>query len=163
MAFIVEDGTMVVGANSYASVAYADSYFTDRGIVTWTGANSLKQAALILATDYVEAFKGKFKDTSLGGTLFFPSSNVTGMGAMPSQLLNATCEYALRALVSGNLDSDPTIDATGYPLSELEKTVGPLTTKKKFFNTSTSRVSRFPSADKYLKQLLISSNTVIRG
>ena len=27
MAFIVEDGSVVTGANSYVSVAYADAYF----------------------------------------------------------------------------------------------------------------------------------------
>lgn len=54
MAFVVEDGTGLANANSGASVAEADEYFTDRGITDWTGTNDVKQAALIRATDYIE-------------------------------------------------------------------------------------------------------------
>jgi hypothetical protein len=69
MTIIVEDGSGIIGANSYASVAYADSYFTLRGITTWTGANSLKEAALIKATDYIDL---RFRRRFIGWKQFDP-------------------------------------------------------------------------------------------
>lgn len=56
MAFTVEDGTGVVGANSLASVAFADAYHADRLTGTaWTavGDAAAKQKLLVAATDYV--------------------------------------------------------------------------------------------------------------
>lgn len=53
MAFTVETGAGVSGANSYASVAYVDTYHSDRGVATWTGTTNEKQAAIIKATDYI--------------------------------------------------------------------------------------------------------------
>lgn len=56
MATIVEDGTIVAGANSYASDAELTTYATDRGI-TITGTNAV---LLLQAMDYIEQknFKG---------------------------------------------------------------------------------------------------------
>ena len=53
MAFVVEDGTGLENANSFCSVAFADSYFSDRGIAAWTGSNTVKEQALVRATDYI--------------------------------------------------------------------------------------------------------------
>ena len=55
MALIVEDGSGLSGANSYASTAQADTYASDRGLTAWTGDTATKEAALIRATDYLEA------------------------------------------------------------------------------------------------------------
>jgi hypothetical protein len=49
----VEDGTGLSTANSYASVAEADAYHTLRGNTAWTGADEVKEAALIRATSYI--------------------------------------------------------------------------------------------------------------
>ena len=54
MAFVIEDGSGVEGANSYLSVAGADAWHADRNQSGWTGTATVKQAALILATDYIE-------------------------------------------------------------------------------------------------------------
>ncbi len=56
MAFIVEDGTGLANATSYATLAFADDYFADRGVVRWTeqSCDEEKQVALILATDYLD-------------------------------------------------------------------------------------------------------------
>lgn len=156
--FIVEDGTKVPNANAYASVAYVDSYFTDRNNSSWTGSETEKKAAIILATDYIESFKNQFKDVSEGGSLFYPAVTV----GMPTPLLQATAEYSLRALLE-SLETDALTDSSGMQLSESEKVVGPISTKKKFFQSAVNPLSRFPSADKYLKQLLRSSNTIIRN
>jgi hypothetical protein len=61
MAFTVETGSGVAGANSYLSVADADSYWTDRagdyaGLATaWAAAaTAAKQASLIRASQYLD-------------------------------------------------------------------------------------------------------------
>jgi hypothetical protein len=67
MAFIVETSTgynYTPGANSYASDTEATAYFSERGNPEWTGSATVKQAALIRATAYIDArygelFKGR--------------------------------------------------------------------------------------------------------
>ena len=52
MTLIVEDGSIVAGAESYISVADAETFLNNRGL-TLTGAESDKEAALRKATDYM--------------------------------------------------------------------------------------------------------------
>lgn len=53
MAFIAEDGTGIAGANSLASVEFADVYHAERGNVAWAALDlSAKQQNLVKATDY---------------------------------------------------------------------------------------------------------------
>lgn len=54
MNFVVEDGTGLANSNSYASVAEADNYFDDRGVVAWTGDPTVKQGALVRATSFID-------------------------------------------------------------------------------------------------------------
>lgn len=53
--FTVEDGSGQAAATSYLSVADADQYHEDHGNADWTGADEIKQAALINATQYVDS------------------------------------------------------------------------------------------------------------
>jgi hypothetical protein len=56
MALIVEDGTGKTDAESYISVADADTYFNNRGNATWAALTSTaKEQALRKATDYMQA------------------------------------------------------------------------------------------------------------
>lgn len=56
MAFTVEDGTVVADANAYITVAYATTYHDDRANTAWaTATTATQQAAIIKATDYIEA------------------------------------------------------------------------------------------------------------
>ena len=74
MAFTVEDGTGVSGANSYGSVADANTHWSDRtdDDDVWENADtSDKESALIDATDYIEGTyswigEKKSKDQGLG-------------------------------------------------------------------------------------------------
>lgn len=109
MAFTVEDGTGVAGANSYVSEADATAFHTDRGNTVWTGLSSPDaQVALIKATDYVDKRFGRrfrgFKQTKAQG-LEWPRLSafdnddflLNDMDAVPRQLVKAVCEYALIA------------------------------------------------------------------
>ena len=60
---VVEDGTGLADANSYASVAEADTYFENRGNAAWAALSTTnKQTALIRATDYmIQAYRPNWK------------------------------------------------------------------------------------------------------
>ena len=57
MAFTLETGAGLADSNTYAAVATADSYLTDRGAGTaWSALTTAqKQVALIKASDYIDA------------------------------------------------------------------------------------------------------------
>lgn len=60
MALIIEDGSIVPNANSYASVANLDDYAALRGI-TLPNTDAAKEVLLIKAMDYIEAQESRFK------------------------------------------------------------------------------------------------------
>ncbi len=53
---IIEDGTLVSGANSYIDSAYVDAYATARNLTDWdvSGTQSRKDAAILEASDYLK-------------------------------------------------------------------------------------------------------------
>lgn len=107
MAFTVEDGSGVSGANSYVSVADADTYHADRSNSGWTGTDAVKQAALIEATDYVESryrWATGVKSSS-GNGLGWPRSGAVdvyghniGAATVPEKVKQAVSYLALKAL-----------------------------------------------------------------
>jgi len=64
MALIVEDGTIVTGANSYVSVTNARAWATARGL-TFTGADSVVEARLVNAMDVLEGMRDRWKGTKV--------------------------------------------------------------------------------------------------
>ena len=175
MAFTVEDGTGVVGANSYVSVAYADEFFSDRGNSEWQGTDAVKQSLLIEATDYIEMvygrrFIGEMADTAQA--LSWPRSGTDdyldsayAADEIPTVLKRACCRYALQSLISGPLAPTPVVDETGLPVVTTRKAVGPI--EKEFrLAGSSSRPAQFrsyPAADGLMASLLIpGSGQVIR-
>lgn len=112
MALIVEDGSGLSTAESFASVAFANTYHTNRGNALWTGTDAVKEAALRKATDYIQA---KYHDrwdgfrmtdsqaldwprdyvvrsSALTGTVYWPNN------AVPNDVALATCILALKSL-----------------------------------------------------------------
>ena len=169
MAFVAEDGTGLATANALVTVAFADEYFTDRGIGVWTGSDTVKQAALIKATDYVETrfgslFYGDKKSPTQA--LSHPRVN-TSTGEFPVAVKRAVCEYAVRAL-GASLLPDPEIHASGQGLERTRSKVGPIEeeTRFQYQGPGTQRIilRPYPAADILLKGLIKSSaGTVIRG
>ena len=169
MTFVVEDGTGLNNANSYAPVAFADSYFTDRNQTAWTGTDEVKKAALIQATDYIELrFSNLFfgdKKTS-DQSLSFPRIS-DRFSEMPVALQRACCEYALRALTT-KLLPDPVIDPTGQGLERTRERVGPIETETRYQyqgpGTVRTIIRPYPFADGLLKDLIRNGGgSVIRG
>lgn len=161
MAFVVEDGTGLANANSYVSVADADAYFADRGIAAWTGSSTVKEHALIRATDFIETVYGRrFRGSVVTDTqaLSFPRY-ITGEDEIPSDLKKATCEYALRAL-SASLLPDPSSDATGLPLMGKTTIVGPIETTVRYSGTVPALTKNYPAADMLLAGLVRPASVV---
>jgi hypothetical protein len=109
VAFTVEDGTGVTGANSYVSVADADAYFALVGTpALWTAATSgEKEQALFKGTQYIEAHylwaTGGISSTTQG--LGWPRSSAEDRygrtldsDVVPEVVKQATCEAALRSM-----------------------------------------------------------------
>jgi hypothetical protein len=132
MAFVVEDGTGVTGATSYASVEFADAYFDERGNEVWAAIADVadKQRYLIQATDYIELVFGRRFIGEMGLTsqaLSWPRQYAGSYPktAVPINLQNATAEYAMRA-INGPLLPDPQVDANNFATVVTKKVVGPI-------------------------------------
>ena len=135
MALITEDGTGLSTAESYISVADADSYHLARGNTTWTGTTALKEEALRRATAYIDGRYGaRFTGTrrlAREQALMWPRSNATDAEGwviendeIPVEIERATAEAALRELVDpGSLSPDVAISTSG---SIIREKVGPL-------------------------------------
>jgi hypothetical protein len=173
MAFTVEDGTGLAAANAYISVAAADTYFLDRSITSWVGSTAQKQAAVIKATDYIEArwssrFMGRKQYAETPQALSFPRVNIIDRNGqyvtgIPEKLKRATAEYALRALGS-ELLPDPTIHESGLAIVAKREKVGPLEEETQFqANVTNPTLMRpYPAADRLLEEYVTSGATNYR-
>lgn len=133
MSLIVEDGTMVAGAESYASVSDADTYLSSRGITTW--ANLLqpeKEQALRRATDFMREYpwKGYIIDTEQA--LDWPRQKVyvvnnieVANDFIPLGVKNACIELAWRG-AGGPLNPDIQGDDTNRFITKKVERVGPV-------------------------------------
>jgi len=116
MALIVEDGTGLPNAESYASVTEADAYFTARGqFDAWDAAED-KEVALRLAADHLtQAYRNRWAGSRATAVqaMDWPRVNVKMDGpsgvrdyrVIPRELKSAQIELALRAL-AGPLIAD---------------------------------------------------------
>lgn len=122
MALTVEDGTGLVGADAYISVANADTYFLASANATWAAATTpAKEVAIVKATRYIEKrFGTKWKGliASSEQALGWPRRYVYDelgtelVDQVPVQIARACAEYAVQALVN------PLIPETVYPVAD---------------------------------------------
>lgn len=167
MALIVEDGSIVAGAESYASVAYADTYHDNLGMTTWAVLTTLqKEQMLRRATIFMLArYRGKWKGAKVKyeQKLDWPRVGVTPDDAdgsadprsgysyaytipyttVPDEVKNACCELALRA-AAGPLMADT-------QQTVIQETVGPITTK---YDPNSPKDTQYPIIDSILGPLL---------
>lgn len=157
MALIVEDGTGLANAESYISVAAADTRQSNNGMTNWaTLQQSEKEAALRRATTYMEqAFRERWRGmrVHLGQALSWPRWNVivdnfpVSASSVPPEVANACADLALKA-AAGDLNTDlsPRV---------IRKKVGPIETEYDRF--SPQRV-RYPSIEMTLTPFLKGSS-----
>lgn len=117
MSLIVESGAGSSLSESYSSVTYADTYWSNRGCAPWaTLTTAQKEESLRRATDYIEQVYGQsFQGYRINYTqaLSFPRAGVVVYGydlsssVIPELLIKANAELAYKA-AQGNLSPDLT-------------------------------------------------------
>lgn len=178
MPFLVENGTGVAGANSYASVAFYRTYWSERGRDVTGQTDDSVQSYLIRATDFIEKRHGsQWRGTrsTLVQSLGFPREGVTIDGVtidrdmLPYSLLAATAEYGFRASKYAELAPDTPVPferegIDGTPVSgdgiitgKSEK-VGPISESVSYADPTTASnawgMPAYPAADLLLSPLL---------
>lgn len=126
MALIIEDGTGVANANSYATTDQLDAYAALRG-VTLAGNTTDHEHHLIHAMDWLEAQERRFYGSRLYTTqaLAWPRINVPEVNGeqyrdpnvIPAELIKAQCALAVSSQ-STDLQIDRLPGDTGAVLSE---------------------------------------------
>lgn len=162
---LVEDGSGLATAVSYASVSDADAYHNLRGNSGWTGDDSAKQAALVRATDYVDSHnirEDRLKETQ---ALKFPTENFDkdsdGNRSVPRDVKRAVYEYALLSLTG--IELQPTPEYRQHQLTTKRERVGPIERESRFLAGGNLRTrATFPKADKYLSAYIYRPNRTYR-
>lgn len=172
VAFVVEDGTGLANATSYAAVAFSDDYLG----VDWADSSAEKEAFLIAGTEYLDLRWRPvgFKDRPLVSSqaLEFPRRALrnnygTLIEGVPIDILKATCLYAVQAK-NGSLYAP--LPSAGVPVQEIKKEkviVGPITTETEYKGdtlvTNVAGFLPFPKADSLVKPYTISGGVSSGG
>lgn len=121
---IVEDGSIVSGANSYVSASYLSTFASDRGITI----SGTKEDLLIKAMDYLEGLEYKGVKRTFDQGLQWPRVDVYIDGwyhnsdEIPQQLKDGLCQCAI-AIDQGNgplADISPQIDRKRVDTLEIQ-------------------------------------------
>lgn len=112
MAFTFDAGPLSATMNSYASVEFADDYFSGsfRAGPTWAELDDTqKQAALVQASNFLDTFIYGGLKTSRTQPMQWPRSgmydnegNAYSSQVLPTKVLQATCEMAFWYVNEGN-------------------------------------------------------------
>lgn len=131
MTLIIEDGTGVSGANSYASVAEARAYASARGL-TLPATDGAVEVLLVQACDMLQSLEPRYKGARVTDTqelawprqsvYLFGSSAPLGTTSIPAILKQAQCQLAFDA-------SQTTLQPTGEGRQVIEKQTDVLITK----------------------------------
>lgn len=112
---IVEDGGLVPGANSFATLDQADAYHSDMGNLSWQEASeTIRIQALIRAGRYLNSLAWKGVCKSQDQDMSWPRTGVADRdgravaeGKVPKSVVMAQCEAAAREVESpGALEPD---------------------------------------------------------
>ncbi|NOQ31793.1 MAG: hypothetical protein GQ570_11785 [Helicobacteraceae bacterium] len=101
---LIEDGTGLALADTYADVAFVDAYFLKRNETSWTGSNTEKEAYIYKAMDYIEAVYGQnWVGTTLNDTQGLTMPRLYNSQTIyPLALQNAVCLMAMEVLHLGD-------------------------------------------------------------
>jgi hypothetical protein len=169
MSLIVEDGTGRSDAESYCSVATADTYHTAFGNAAWAALlEADKEAALRQATRYLDS---KYANRWLGTRVYedqalaFPRSGIedydgftVDADSVPIKIQNATAEMALHSLTDDLL---PNEDTPGVIKREAVR-VGSIEEDIEYMGGKTS-VKKYTVAQAFVAPYIRNSFSVERG
>lgn len=169
MTLIVESGSGLPDAESYASVATCDTYHSLRGNVDWTGTATEKEIALRLATQAVEVrYVGRWLGQRISQTmsLSWPRYYVYDSDgycipstAVPQRIVDATCELALRSRQGDALVPD--VDEPGSIASEAV-TVGPISVSTSYTGGK-EQTPEYSIVDGLIGPFVTSGGTLVRS
>ena len=103
MTLIIEDGSIVTGADSYASLAVLRAYALKRG-VTLSAVDADLEVLAIKAMDYLGSFEQRYQSERTDATtqpLSFPRKDIVindallGDNDMPQNIIDAQCEVVM--------------------------------------------------------------------
>ena len=156
MSLIIEDGSIVAGANSFTTDAELVAYAAARG-KSIPATEVDRDILQILAVDYLTGRESQLQGTRTDNDqdLVYPRQNVyirdvlLGANVIPKELKNAQMEAAIAA------NGQP-LNVTGTVENIQEDTVGPLTTT--YFSGGSWETVRLDSVNIYLRPLLDQSS-----
>ena len=170
-------------AESYFSIAEADTYFSNRGLTLWTGTDAAKEAAARLGTQYLDNnYRNRWvgirstqtqalawprvdgsrggREQSFGTGFTYPLQDSDGFdiasNVVPAQVKQAAMEAALLALSGTTLE--PTLDRGGR-IKSISKQVGPLSKSITYEDGASARAT-YTAIDGYLRGLVQSRGSV---
>lgn len=171
---VIEDGSVVAGANSYVDaddvVAYAALY----GGAWSPSTEALGEQAILRAMLYVEGFADEFRGDPVSGSqaLSWPREYVADKRGtawldatvIPDAILNAVCEAAIIELANPGTLQTSSI-ATTQTVKRLRQKVDVLEKETEYFEGSeTAKKDRFEKINAWLEPFLqAKSNRVVRG
>lgn len=171
MSLVHETGSGLVNAESYSSVADADTYHSNFGNTSWAAADDAdKEIALRKATRYIDTkFNGDWfgQRTNSAQALDWPRSYVRDNdgyylngNVLPNDLKNACAVLALLALtedIYANIDAE-----SGSPTAK-KIVVGPITIEKRFSAGGAESSKIYRLADDMLMQFVSPGGSLERG
>lgn len=147
MSLIVEDGTGLAGAESYASIAECAAYASSIGSSEWNGTDAVKEAALRKATQYLDAVY-IWKSSPLRPftqSLQWPRIDYLWGWPETRLLKKACCELAIRAQTS-----DLFVDTEAQHVTSVS--VGPI--KRDLSDPANGGQKRYAVADALVRPLV---------
>jgi hypothetical protein len=171
--FVVEDGTGLSTAVSYASLSDADTYHSRRGNTAWTQLTvGNKKAALVKAADYLlQLYTSQWKGVRINGTqaLDWPRAEVEredyGISSagyygwlayypddeVPAAVKNAACEAALSSITAALLaEQSQSVVREKVDVLEVQ------------YSEYSAQRRRFPVIDGLLRPFVMAGNKGIR-
>jgi len=160
MALVVEDGSNVAGANSYATAAGFSTYYSDRGIIISGATTANIEGWLIRATDFIDQRQGyQGHKTTESQPLQFPRYGLwvddyaVDSDEIPQVLIDAQYAVAYRLYSGDDINPSQTPTDKGEVISEK---VGSLERKYSSSNgKATMRRPYYPEVESLLSRLSV--------
>lgn len=157
MALVIEDGSNVPNANSYATVEELVAYAAERGIAIPAEAPAL-EILLIKAMDYIEFYAGRYRGyaTYDDQALSWPRTYDGADQGVPDLLKKV---QIIVAIAAQTIELFP--NTAGTARTATRQTVGPITVQ---YQQTSGRAAKpsIPQADSLLRELFASSMANLR-